>query len=151
MWTFLLGCAAGLRSLTAPALVCWAAHFGWIRLTDTELALLARPLTVTIFTVLALIELVADKLPRTPARIAPVGLVARIFLGGGCGFAVAVSKHVNPMLEVIIASVGSVIGAFVGYKMRRVIVSRIHFPDFAVALVEDATAIVLGFLALSRV
>jgi uncharacterized membrane protein len=29
---FLLGCVSGLRSLTAPAVVCWAAHFGWLHL-----------------------------------------------------------------------------------------------------------------------
>src|SRR6478736_6656198 len=89
--SFLLGCVAGLRSLTAPAVVCWAAHFGWIHLAGTKLAFLAHPATLVVVTLLALGELVADKLPRTPARTSPPGRIARVLLGGFCGVALATS------------------------------------------------------------
>jgi uncharacterized membrane protein len=81
---FLLGCIVGLRSLTAPAVVCWAAHLGWINYSGTKLAFVGKPWTLAVFTLLALVELIADKLPKTPARTAPVGLGARIFLGAAC-------------------------------------------------------------------
>jgi uncharacterized membrane protein len=42
---------------------------------------LGRPVTLIVFTLLALIELIADKLPNTPARTAPLGLIARIAFG----------------------------------------------------------------------
>ena len=37
---FLLGCLTGLRSLTPPAVVCWAAHLGWLHFAGTKLAFL---------------------------------------------------------------------------------------------------------------
>ena len=33
-----IGIVAGLRSLTAPAMVTWAARLGWINLTGSPLA-----------------------------------------------------------------------------------------------------------------
>src|SRR5271154_6284929 len=84
---FLLGCVAGLRSLTAPAVVCWAAHFGWLHLAGTKLAFMDHPGMLILFTLLAVVELIGDKLPRTPARTAPPGVIARLGLGGLCGAA----------------------------------------------------------------
>jgi uncharacterized membrane protein len=50
---------------------------------------LARPLSligslpaVIILSLLALTELILDKLPNTPNRTAPLGLIARIVTGG---------------------------------------------------------------------
>ena len=77
----LLGCVAGLRSLTPPAAVCWGAHMGWLHLGGTKLAFLGHPAALIIFTLLALFELVNDKLPKTPARTALPGLSARILTG----------------------------------------------------------------------
>ena len=37
---FLIGVVAGLRALTAPAAVSWAAHLGWLKLEGTWLAFL---------------------------------------------------------------------------------------------------------------
>ena len=31
----LIGFVAGLRALTAPAAISWAAHFGWLQLSGT--------------------------------------------------------------------------------------------------------------------
>src|SRR3979490_1116694 len=78
---FLIGIVAGLRSLTAPAVVSWAAHRNWIDLHHTPLSFMGSTVTVSIFVLLALGELVADQLPSTPSRTKPVGLIARIVLG----------------------------------------------------------------------
>jgi uncharacterized membrane protein len=43
LFCFLLGCVAGLRSLTAPAVVCWAAHLGWLNLAGSKLAFMGHP------------------------------------------------------------------------------------------------------------
>src|SRR5256885_15257721 len=84
-----MGVFAGLRSLTAPAVVSWATYLGWLKL-DGPLGLFGHVASVAVFTVLAVAELVADKLPKTPARTAPVGLGARgvtgaMSGGGGAG------------------------------------------------------------------
>ena len=36
--TLIIGVAAGLRTMMAPAMVSWAAHFGWLDLSGTWLA-----------------------------------------------------------------------------------------------------------------
>ena len=46
-----IGLVAGLRSLTAPAVVAWAAHLGWINLHNSPLAFMGSKWTVVIFTV----------------------------------------------------------------------------------------------------
>jgi uncharacterized membrane protein len=149
--SFLLGCVDGLRSLTGPAVVCWAAHFGWLHFAGTKLAFVDRPITLIVFTLLAIVELIVDKLPNTPVRTAPLGLIARIALGGACGLAIATSGSLSTLFAVVLASVGAVVGAFAGYKIRRVLVSQTSLPDLAVALVEDAVAIAGAFLIVSHV
>lgn len=148
---FLLGCISGLRSLTAPAVVCWAAHFGWLHLAGTKLAFMDHPVTLFIFTLLAVIELVVDKLPKTPARTAPLGLTARLILGGLSGAAVAAGSGISPYMGGAAGSIGALAGAFAGYNLRRTLVSRRHLPDFPVALTEDVIAIVGGVLITWRI
>jgi len=148
---FLLGCICGLRSLTAPAVVCWAAHFGWLRFDGTPLAFLDRPVMLIAVTVLAIGELIGDKLPKTPSRTAPLGLTARVVLGGASAAALAVSARSGVPLAALAGAIGGVDGAFGGYNVRHFLVAKKHLPDFVVALAEDAVAIVGGLLVVSRV
>lgn len=147
---FLLGFIDGLRSMTAPALLCWAAHFGWLPVAGTKLAFLGHPATLILVTLLALGELVADKLPNTPARTAPVGLIARIVLGGACGAVVAIALGMSVPLAVVVACGGAIVGTFGGYHARHALVSRGHLPDFAVALGEDLFAVLGGLVLVSH-
>ena len=146
--TFLLGCIDGLRSLTPPALICWAAHLGWLHFAGTRFAFIDHRATLIVFTSLAVGELIADKLPNTPARTAPLGLIARIFLGGACGLSLAISAGGSLFFSALLASIGALFGTFVGYHSRRLVVSKAHVPDFAVAVAEDAIAIAGGLLTL---
>ena len=150
IYVFLLGCVAGLRSLTAPAVVCWAAHFGWLNLAGTKLAFMSHRAALILFTVLAGVELVVDRLPNTPARTTPIGLTARLVLGGLSGAAVGATVGIVPYLGAAIACIGALAGAFTGYQMRRKLVLR-HLPDFPVALTEDVIAIVGGLLITWRI
>jgi uncharacterized membrane protein len=146
--TFVLGCFDGLRSLTPPALVCWAARLGWLHFDGTRLAFLHHRSTLIVFTTLAVAELIADKLPKTPARTEALGLIARLVLGGACGLAIGTSVGVSLFLSATLASIGALVGAFAGYYSRHFIVSKIHLPDFPVAAAEDIVAIAGGLLTL---
>lgn len=64
---FVFGFVDGLRSFTAPALVCWA-DLGWLHFTGTKLAFIDHPSTLIVFTLLAIVELIADKY-RKPLRV----------------------------------------------------------------------------------
>lgn len=147
---FGIGLVAGLRSLTAPAVVAWAAHLGWINLHGSVLVFMGSKWTVAIFTVLALFELVADQLPSTPPRTGAMGLSARIVTGALTGASLAAAGGATLLLGALVGAVGGVVGAFAGYHARVGLVRGLRVPDFAVALPEDALAIGLGLLLVSR-
>lgn len=149
--SFLLGFVDGLRSLTAPAIVCWAAHLGWLHFAGTKFAFLDHRSTLWVLTLLAVIELVVDKLPNTPARTEPVGLIARIVLGGASGLALATGAGISVSLAALIASTGAIAGAFAGYRIRQAVVLRAHLPDLVAAIAEDAITIAGGLLIVSHV
>jgi uncharacterized membrane protein len=152
LFCFLIGCIAGLRALTAPAVLCWAAHLGWLNFEGTRLAFLASPWTVGIFTVLALAEIANDKNPKTPSRTAPGGLIPRILFGGGCGAAfVVASAGGGAVLGAILGIIGAVCGAFGGYHVRHYLTAGRKLPDLPVALVEDLVAILGGLWVVSHV
>jgi len=145
------GHADETASLLIFSRVCsWAAHLGWLHVADTRLAFIIHPATLIVFTLLALVELTTDKLPKTPARTAPPGLIARILFGGLCGVALATSAGGSPIVSAIVGVIGTLVGTFAGYNIRRALVTRSHLPDFAVALAEDVTAIAGGMLIVSH-
>jgi uncharacterized membrane protein len=139
-----IGIVAGLRSLTAPAIVSWGAHLGWINLHDSPLSFMGSPIAVGIFTLLAIVELVADKLPNTPARTAPVGLIARIIMGGLCGACLYAAGAASPIPGAVFGIIGALIGTFAGYHIRRALVSKLNVKDILIAVPEDIIAIVLA-------
>ena len=147
---FGIGLVAGLRSLTAPAVVAWAAYLGWINLHNSPLAFMGSKWSVGIFTILALAELVADQLPGTPARTAAVGLCARIVTGGLCGACLAVAGGAALVLGAVAGAIGGVAGAFGGYQARVGLVRGLRVPDAVIAVPEDAIAVALGLFLVSR-
>lgn len=147
---FALGCVCGLRSMTAPALVCWAAHLGWLDLAGSRLAFLGLMPTVVVFTLLAMGELVADKLPNLPGRNTPGPLAVRFLFGGICGIALSIAAHGSGIPSFLIGGIGGVFGGLAGYYIRRNLKRRFKLPDFPVALTEDVLAIACGLLIVSR-
>ena len=117
---FGIGIVAGLRSLTAPAVVAWAAHLGWLKLSGSPLAFMGSKLAVAIFTLGALAEFVADQLPNTPARTAAVGLSARIVMGLLTGACLGAAGGASPWLAAVVGAVGAIAGALGGYRARRI-------------------------------
>ncbi len=138
---FLIGVVAGLRSMTAPAVVAWAAHRNWLNLHRTSLAFMGATAAAVIFIVAAVIELVVDKLPATPSRLAPVGLTARAITGALSGASVAAAASQSVQLGAILGAAGGIAGAFVGHGARSRLVRRLKAPDWVIGLVEDAVAI----------
>jgi uncharacterized membrane protein len=148
---FGIGIVAGLRSMTAPAVVAWAVHLGWINLSGSPLAFMGSVWAVAIFTLGALGEFVVDKLPSTPARTATFPLIARIVVGlltGGC---VGVGEGASAWVGALIGAIGAVAGAFGGYQARVRLVRGLRVPDAAVAIPEDLVAIGLGLLCCLQV
>jgi uncharacterized membrane protein len=145
----LIGVLTGLRSFTPIAATTWYAHLRWLKLQG-PLAWVGSTASVAIFTVLALGELVWDKLPKTPSRTAPPGLIARIVFGGLTGACVAMAGEVAPVTGAVLGAVGGTAGAFGGREARMRLVKTLHSPDYVVAVVEDLVAICGSLWVLSR-
>jgi uncharacterized membrane protein len=145
-----IGFTAGLRSLTPPAVVAWAAHLGWLNLTNTPLAFMGSIITVIIFSLLAIFELIGDLRPSTPKRTAPIPLTARILMGALCGTCVCAASNQLLIIGAILGAVGGVIGAFAGYEIRRRIVSALNIKDIFIALVEDLVTVGLACFFVTR-
>jgi uncharacterized membrane protein len=135
-----IGFFAGLRSLTAPAVVAWAAYLGWLGL-QPPLSLIGSLPSVIILTLLAAGELVADKLPGTPKRTAAPGLIARIVTGGLAGACVAVGTAQPALPGAVLGVAGGLVGAFAGYHLRLRLVNGLGVRDIYLALVEDLVAV----------
>lgn len=147
---FGIGIIAGLRSLTAPALVSWAARLGWLDLSGSGLSFLGSRAAVIILSLLALGELIADKLPKTPKRTNMGPLLFRAITGGFSSMAICASAHQSPVVGTMLGVLGSIAGAFAGYEIRHRLVGKFGLPDIGVAAAEDIVAIGGGLLIVSH-
>ena len=135
----LIGIVAGLRAMTPPALVAWAAHIGWLDLSGSWLGFLANAWVRWILTLLAAVELVTDQLPSTPSRTVPIQFGARIATGALSGAAVGAAG--GAMVGGLLAGiVGAVIGTLGGRAFRAWLASAFG-SDRPAAFIEDAVAI----------
>ena len=148
--TFGIGFVAGLRTMTAPAVVAWAAHLGWINLSGTPLAFMGSTWAVGIFTLGALGEFIADQLPTTPARTVPIQLGARIVMGLLTGACLGIAAGMSLWLGAIVGAIGTIAGTFGGYHARVGLVRGLQVKDIAVAIPEDLVAVGLGLFLVSR-
>jgi uncharacterized membrane protein len=103
-----------------------------------------------ILTLFALVELVTDKLPKTPSRTAPPGLIARIVLGGLSGACVASAGGKGIVLGALLGIVGALAGTYGGYQARTKLVKALGTPDFVIALLEDLVTIGGSLWVVSR-
>jgi uncharacterized membrane protein len=140
----LIGVVAGLRALTAPAVVAWAAALHWINLDGTWVQWLAHPITVTVLTILAVLELITDQLPKTPSRKTAVQFLARLIIGAFTGAVIGTAWGYT-FGGLGAGMIGAVLGTLGGYEARTRLVAATGGRDLPVALVEDAVAVAGGF------
>jgi uncharacterized membrane protein len=148
---FAIGVVAGLRSMTAPAVVAWAARLGWLNLHGSAWAWMGSTVTVVVVTLGALAELVTDQLPKTPARIEPLPLAARILMGGLSGACLCAAAGRSSAVGAVVGGIGGIAGAHAGYRARVGLVKALRVPDAAIAVAEDLVAVGLGLLLVSPV
>lgn len=144
-----LGFAAGLRSQMANAALAlahdnaprsarWA---GWIPFR--------WPLARKAMLLAAAGEIVGDKLPQTPSRIAAKQLPGRIVFGAFAGAAAGSGrKGVAPIMTgAALGGIGALAGSFGGYHARKWIVEASGVPDLPIAIVEDVIAAAIAHQA----
>jgi uncharacterized membrane protein len=140
LYALLIGVTAGSRTFTPAAVVSWAARYQWLHVSGTPLGFLGALATPFAFTLLAIGELIYDKLPSTPSRKAPTGFVARIVSGAFCGAALSLPGG-SAFGGVIAGAIGAIAGTFSFSELRLRLAKAFGGRDLPAALLEDACAI----------
>jgi uncharacterized membrane protein len=143
-----MGFVAGLRAMTSPAVASWAARLGVLAVAGTPMAFMGFKYTPIIITVLAVGELINDKLPNTPSRKSPPQFIGRILSGGLVGATVGAPSG-SMFVGLLAGAIGAVGGTFGGAALRGR-VAKAFGRDLPAALLEDAIGIVLAVVAVAR-
>jgi len=135
----LIGVVAGLRSFTAPAVMAWAAFLGWINLDGTWASWMGHWATVAVLTVIAVAELVSDKMPTLPSRKTAPSFLVRLATGALSG-AVLGTAWGYRWGSLGAGLIGAVIGTVGGYEARTRLVAANGGRDRPIAVGEDLFA-----------
>jgi len=146
----LIGVVAGLRALTPPAVVAWGAALNWLPVDGTWAQWVGHPITVTVLTILLVVELVTDQLPSTPPRTVTPQFAARILTGAFAGAVIGAGFHYT-FSSIGAGVIGAVLGTLGGYQARRRLVEANGGRDLPVALAEDVIAVLGGFAVVALV
>jgi uncharacterized membrane protein len=140
--TFLLGVTAGLRSMSGPAAAMKASR----RVERSGAVPFLDKLNLpAVFAMLAIAEMLADKLPFMPNRKAPPAFAWRVVAGALSAAAVTAERD-SLALSVLAGAAGAVTGTLGGSALRARL-AQLFDHDFPAALVEDALVVTLSALA----
>eukprot|EP00913_Durusdinium_trenchii_P010552 g9896.t1 len=130
-----MGVIAGLRAMTAPAAVAWAAYSGWLSLGGSWLAFLGTIWAAIFLSLLAFIELITDQLPSTPSRKVPQQFAARLVMGAVSGAAIG-TPYGYWIAGLVSGLLGAAIGTYGGAAVRPSLAGRFNDAGKRVAIIE---------------
>jgi uncharacterized membrane protein len=140
----LLGLATGFRSTVGISVLALS--------TPRTRSWLTKPWVGRVTGLGTVVELIGDKLPQTPSRFAPPGLVSRL-VGGVVGGALLARRRGRPgsmVLTALLGLLGAVVGALLGSRWRSLAARRLG-TDWPGAVVEDVVALTAaGYAVLPR-
>jgi uncharacterized membrane protein len=142
-----LGMLAGMRSMSAPALLSQhLAQHPDPYIAASPLRVLGSPAAATALRLLAVGELVADKLPLLPARTSSGSMFGRLASGGVAGAAVGL-MHGQPVWKTAITgSLAAAASAHLAYQVRKQAGARTAIPDAFWGAAEDGLVLGAGTL-----
>ena len=150
---FVLGVVSGMRATFGPALVTHKlsrqVKSRQVQPRLGRLEFMRSPKTASFFKVAAAGEVIADKLPQTPARTQPGPLLGRTLSGALCGAALGRSMGQGARSGAVVGALGAAVGSYAFYYLRRNLTHGQGLPDLPVALAEDALALGGGALVLN--
>ncbi len=140
------GTITGLRSMTAIAALAIASQserpHPFLKEDGSLWDLLGSRGAQIVFGLGAAGEYVGDKLPQTPSRLQPGPLGGRIAIGALTGAASCRAAGLSATVGGALGALGALGGSAAGFALRTIIGPRLGLPDFPLALLEDAAAIV---------
>ena len=145
-----LGIGTGIHSMTPIAAVTWGAESGKLVIPErSPFSYLANKKVSGVCLAVAVIEIVADKLPILPSRSSLLPLTSRMLLGGLSGGAVAAADEQPAALGI---AIGAIAAAWCSYAATtgRTQLTDMGVPNAVVGLVEDLLAVSLALAAVLK-
>ena len=138
------GVLAGMRSMTAPALLGYHLAQRPSEAPDGHPRHIASPWVAGGFGLLAAGEIVADKLPGMPERISPPVLLSRVVSGALTGAAVAAPGREVSVGRAVMGATAAVVSSFAFYTLRRWATRHLGISPLVAGLAEDVLALGLA-------
>ncbi len=146
-----LGAVAGMRSMTAPALLSKTlSKTPNVIPVDTPFGKLCSPEAAKVLSVMALGEMVVDKLPTTPDRTLPPSVAFRMLSGALVGSALLASRKESRAAGAVAGALGALVTTYGMFHLRRTLSRKANLPDLVAGLAEDALAVGLERSLLSE-
>ena len=121
---------------------------GLFAVSGTPMAFMGLKYTPIIFSLLAIGELINDKLPNTPSRKVPPQFIGRVL--SGCFVGATVGAAAGSLTSGLLAgALGAVVGTLGGAAARGRM-AKAFGRDLPGALLEDVAAIAISIVAVSR-
>ena len=133
-----IGAIAGMRAMSAPAVISQVVRKGELAVEGSKLGFLNTSGALSISALLAVGELIADKLPSTPNRTDVGPLVARAISGGLSGAVIFSAKKKSPWAGGLLGALTAVAATYAAFHLRRSVKEKLHIPDVVLAAAEDA-------------
>ncbi|MBF9141786.1 DUF4126 family protein [Hymenobacter properus] len=136
---------AGMRSMSAPAFLShYLSRQPSSGLAGSSLRLLQKPVAAGILKAVAAGEMVADKLPNTPDRIALPVMTGRLVSGALVGAAWYRSRHGSALGGGLLGAAVAFASTIVSYALRTGISDKSGLPIALVGVGEDALVLAGG-------
>lgn len=114
------GTLAGMRSTAAPSVIAaWSLSAGLPPRARRAERLLARPAIAAALGAAVLGEVIADKLPGMPPRVAPPALLGRSISGACAGWLIAHRYQRSAAPATMIGGASAVLSTMASYRLRR--------------------------------
>lgn len=140
-----IGALAGMRTSSAPAITSQilSRHHSK-RLERSPLNFMQLKTVTNILTILTVGEVIVDKLPTTPNRTKPAGIIFRGLSGALAGASIYKASGNNVLAGTLTGAASAVASAYISFLLRKSVVKNTSVADPIIGAVEDALVIAAG-------
>jgi len=140
-----IGTLAGMRTSSAPAITSQilSRHHSK-RLEKSPLKFMQSKTVANVLTALSVIEVIADKLPTAPNRIAPGGIIFRGLSGALAGASIYKASGNNVITGTLVGAAAAVTSTYISFFLRKGIVKNTSIADPIIGTLEDAFVVGAG-------
>jgi uncharacterized membrane protein len=140
-----IGALAGLRSTSAPAIASHIlSHHHSKRLEGTHLDFMQSKTVANALKLLAVGEVVMDKMPFTPNRIKPAGVVFRCLAGAVAGASISKATGGKIGSGALFGAASALASTYISFMVRKSTVKATGVMDPIIGGLEDALVIGAG-------